>query len=200
MQSSKDTSSDTITTPTLDKQSEKVTEDILSAPVFSSKGGLSMPGSSAQAGSAGVKLCSAGTMLCSASGDTLLGCSGPPGPASASASACSLLAFRLSRATLRWEAPGHLQRKHWHQICSRNHSASSPSSNVSLPQSHGFKRVINVNLDWSSVSSNPAMAGSWSLMIFKVPFDIRFYDFKAKMHVSGQRPRWYCLLHRICLM
>lgn len=86
---------------------------ILSATALSSKAGLSRPGSSVHAGrDADVKLRSAGTVPVpeqSVSGDKVPGRSTIVVPFSFSISVWVLLVFLLSRAALRWEAPGHLE-------------------------------------------------------------------------------------------
>ena len=89
---------------------------VLSAAGLSSKAGLSRPGSSGQAGrGAGVGVRSAGARpgpALSTSGGRVTGSSGTAAPLSLSTSDCALLRFLLSRAALRRDAPGHLQREH----------------------------------------------------------------------------------------
>lgn len=94
----------------------KTWQHIPSATVLSSKAGLSRPGSSVHAGTdAAVKFCSGGAVPVpeqSVSGDKVLGRSIMVVPFSLSSSVWVLLVFLLSRATLCWEAPGHLESEH----------------------------------------------------------------------------------------
>ena len=82
---------------------------ILSPAGLSSKAGLSRPGSSIQEGRvADVRV----RPEQSVSGDKAAGRSMTVVPFSFSISIWVLLVFRFSRAALRWEAPGHLERQH----------------------------------------------------------------------------------------
>lgn len=99
-----------------DEKQEQGEEHILSVAVFSSKAGLSRPGSSVHAGrDADGKFRSAGAVPVpeqSVSGDKVPGRSIIVVPFSFSISVWALPVFLLSRASLRWEAPGHLEREH----------------------------------------------------------------------------------------
>lgn len=81
---------------------------VLSPARLSSKAGLSRPGSSVQDGrDADVRV----RPEQSVSGDKAAGRSMTVVPFSFSISIWVLLVFRFSRAALRWEAPGHLERQ-----------------------------------------------------------------------------------------